>query len=110
MNAQGTVYMSKLKPQVNKDLSGKFMLSLVVIDRIGPHRTESWHLFWNGDQAKEFWEAHAMSLTAGTALDVEVERICPHTIAKSRHADFTEIHAVVKQCSLVERQPMRMAA
>lgn len=110
MKAIGTVYMSKLKPQVNKDLSGTFMLSMVVIDRLGPHRTESWHLFWSGDEAKAFWQAHAMSLTAGQPLEVECERICPHTIAKSRHGDFTEIHAVVKRCTLIERAPMRMAA
>jgi len=76
----GRLFMGKQRPQCGYAANGVFGLTLLAVDRIGPHQTESYLLTWCGPEAQAFWAAHRMELVPGAALAVELGAVRVHTV------------------------------
>jgi len=98
MKAAGMLFMSRTPPQFTHGPKGVPLLLLRAVHRIGPHQAEAWTLFWSGQQAAEFYRAHAADLTAGQPLQVELQQLRAHQVGY--HA---EIQARVESCTLLPR-------
>lgn len=96
MRATGTLYLSKLRPQVSTAADGTFQMQLLTFNREGPHEVDPWRLVWTGAEAAAFWRNHQAAMTPGAVLNVQAERLRPHT---SRLA--AEFHARVMSMRLV---------
>lgn len=81
MNANGTLYLRKIRPIARTDDSGEFRLELALVDNLGrnPHtgreEKEAYRVLWAGPEAQAFWQAHQTDLTTGTPLRVELQRL-----------------------------------
>ena len=71
MYAQGTLYMSRTAPLAVRAADGTFQLSLLLMDRIGPHCVEPWRVVWTGEAARAWWQANQGALQPGQALQVQ---------------------------------------
>jgi len=76
----GRLFMGKQRPQCGYAANGVFGLTLLAVDRIGPHQTESYLLSWNGPEACAFWASHRFDLVPGAALAVELGAVRVHTV------------------------------
>jgi hypothetical protein len=70
MQGTGILYLSKAAPVVSTAADGSFVLTLMAVDRIGPHQVEPWCLTFTGLQAKLFWAVHQATLQPGQPLRV----------------------------------------
>lgn len=102
ISATGTLYMSKTRPLASTAADGTFQLTLLAMDRIGPHKVEPWHLTWSGPEAKEFWLAHQHELKPGQPL-----HFCATGVQSfARKGWAPETHARVQSCALAPHRVM----
>ena len=92
MKAEGMVFLSKGGARLTHFAQGTPTLTLLCVDRIGPHQVEPWALFWHGQAAADFYAQHRDKLLPGTPLTVCVERMRSHTTGRT-----VEISAHVTQ-------------
>jgi len=76
----GRLFLGKQRPQCGYAAGGVFSLTLLTVDRIGSHQTESYLLIWTGPEACAFWASHRFDLVPGAALAVELGAVRVHTV------------------------------
>lgn len=99
MQAHGTLYMSRTPPLATTAADGQFQLTLLLMDRMGPHRVEPWRVTWSGPEARAWWQAHEQALPPGQPLAIRATAI--RSFVSGRTAP--ETHARVLSCALVPR-------
>ncbi|CAN7407144.1 hypothetical protein LJR074_002573 [Acidovorax sp. LjRoot74] len=109
MHHTGTLFMSKQRPTVDQDSAGAFRLELVLVDNLGRNPQtgkdikEAYRVQWTGPEAQDFWTAHRGDLTAGTPLDVALERLRAHPGPQS-HPPMPELRGRVLRLRLLPRR------
>lgn len=96
MTAQGLLFLGKTRPLVTTAADGTFQVTLLAVDRLGPHQVEPWRITWAGAQAQAFWADRSSAMQPGQPLTVELERI--RTFTNGRNAP--EFHAAVRALDL----------
>lgn len=84
------MFLPKAKPLAGVAADGKFQLTLRLLDRIAPGRTEAWQVYWTGAEAQAWWQQHHANLVPGTPLAVRLHSPRTHFDRLSRSP---EIHA-----------------
>lgn len=97
MRATGILFMSNTAPVGATAADGTFCVTLLAMDRIGPHQVEPWRITWVGRDAYEFWCGLVHDLKPGQPISVELERI--RTFTNGRNGG-PEIHAVATSIRL----------
>lgn len=96
MTAHGLLFLGKTRPLVTTAADGTFAVTLLAVDRLGPHQVEPWRITWSGPDAAQFWQERASAMQPGQPLAVELERI--RTFTNGRNAP--EFHAAVRALDL----------
>ena len=99
MRHTGTLFLSRTPPQASTARCGAFQLQMLLLDRLGPHHTEPWHVTWAGAAAQRFWLEHRSALLPGAVMVVELERARIHAL--NCCPPRSEMHAFVTHCALV---------
>lgn len=73
---------------------GTFILTLLVHDAISIAMQTAWRLTWCGQEAADFYRAHAPALTPGALVHVEAEGL---------YRLSTELHATVTRLTMPPR-------
>lgn len=104
MQAHGTLFLSKQRPQVGTAADGVFQLQLLAMDRQGTHQVEPWRLTWAGAEAAAFWRNHQGAMTPGAVLQVQAERLRPHNtrLAAEVHARVLSMRVVRAGAAVAE--------
>lgn len=92
---RSTLFLARERPQVTKTASGAFQLSMLTMDPLQAGLREPWRLFWSGDEAKAWWDAHGNQMQAGQPLHVHATHLQAFQTGRS-----PEIHARVLALSL----------
>lgn len=98
MRPAGIVFLGNTRPEIDTDASGRYRLTLVLLDAISPRRRERWRVSWVGDEARQWWEAFHPRLVPGQPIDAVLER--PRAHATNSRPPLTEIHADVVSLAL----------
>lgn len=108
MNAEGKLYVSRIKPIASMTSGGEFQLTIFAVDRIShqPPIAEPYTLVWAGPGAQTFWEQHCDALVPGQPLRVWISRMRSHTAPRSG----AEIHARVDAMGLAPRANHQQAS
>ncbi|MDD0817182.1 hypothetical protein PSQ39_21285 [Curvibacter sp. HBC28] len=96
------MFMPRARPEASTARDGTFQLTLRLLDRLGPGRTEAWLAHWAGPAAQTWWAQHQSELQPGTP--VRVQLTCPRTHF-DRLARSPEIHARVESLAIEPRHP-----
>ena len=79
---------------------GTFILTLLVHDAISIAMQTAWRLTWCGQEAADFYRAHAPALTPGALVHVEAERLWGFGNGRQMG---TELHATVTRLTMPPR-------
>lgn len=93
LQATGTVFLTKQRPQTGVSDDGTYTVSLRVIDRVGVHERTPWILLFSGDAARAWWALEGHMAEAGDGLEVTLERIRLHEVARDRHGSTVDAMA-----------------
>lgn len=94
MRATGVLFLGKTAPLASVAADGMFTLTLLAMDRIGPHQVEPWRITWAGPAAHQFWSEYGHTvLKPGQPIEVALERIRTFTTGKWSAAE-SHAHAV----------------
>lgn len=93
LQATGTVFMTKQRPQTSVAEDGTYTVSLRVIDPVGTHERTPWVLLFSGDAARNWWAAEGHMAEAGDGLEVTLERIRLHEVARDRFGSTVDAMA-----------------
>lgn len=94
------MFVPKARPQVAVAADGTFQLTMRLLDRLGPGRTEAWLAHWTGPEAMAWWNQHQAELQPGTPMRVQLT--CPR-IHFDRNARCPEIHARLQHIEFAPR-------
>lgn len=92
------LFMSRTPAQMSRTSQGGPLLLLRTVHRVGLHQAEAWTLFWSGQAAQDFYEAHGRQLLAGQPLQVVTEKLRAHVVGTR-----VEIQARVLSCVVLPR-------
>jgi hypothetical protein len=92
---QTTLFLAREKPLATRTSAGVFLLSMLTVEPLDAGLREAWRLYWAGDEAQAWWDAHAQRLQPGQPLAVTATRL--RAIAGPR---APEIHARVLSLEL----------
>lgn len=95
MSATGMLFLSRGGVRLTHDGKGEPTLTLQCVDRIANHQVGPWALFWEGQDAADFYATYADKLTPGTPMVVQVQNLRSHTAGRT-----VEITARVTQLTL----------
>lgn len=92
---QTTLFLGRERPLATRTGDGQFQLALLTMEPIQANMKEAWRLYWLGDEAHAWWQAHGPTLQPGQPLAVTLTRL--RAIAGPR---APEIHARVLALAL----------
>ncbi len=101
MKAAGILFLGATRPLASTAADGSFQLTLLVMDRQGPHRVEPWRVTWTGDAARAWWGRHGAALAKGQPLALELMGL--RTYINGRFGG-AETHATVLSCELAPKR------
>lgn len=78
MQAHGTFFMSKQRPEAATGPDGVFRLTLRLIDVLSSREKEAVQVRWEGPAAATWWQAHHAAIPAGTPIEADLERLRAH--------------------------------
>lgn len=96
----GVMFVPKARPLAGRSADGTFQLTLRLLDRIGPGRTEAWLAHWSGSDAQAWWQEHQANLQPGTPLAVRLRSPRTHF---DRLGRSPEIHAQLEHIEAAPR-------
>lgn len=97
---KGLMFVPRARPLAGLSGDGRFQLTLPLLDRIAPGRTEIWLAHWTGEAAQAWWAQHQAEITPGTPLHVELSAPRCHFCRNSR---TPEIHARIESIEFAPR-------
>lgn len=101
MQAKGTLYMSRQRPEAVTGPDGVFRLTLRLIDVLSSREKEAVQVRWEGPEAAAWWQAHSTHIAKGTPIEAELERLRAYT--GNSYPAIPEMRARVVRLSLAPR-------
>lgn len=102
MQAHGTFFMSKQRPEAATGPDGVFRLTLRLIDVLSSREKEAVQVRWEGPEAATWWQHHHAAITAGTPIEADLERVRAH--AGNSYPAIPELRARVVRLHLAPRR------
>jgi hypothetical protein len=72
---QTTLFLGRERPLATRTGDGQFQLALLTMEPLQAGLKEAWRLYWLGDEARAWWDAHGATLQAGQPLAVTLTRL-----------------------------------
>lgn len=110
LTATGIVYLGKQRPQTSIGADGTWSVTLRVVDRTGVHERTPWLLVFSGEPARAWWALEGHMAEAGDGLQVELERIRLHEVARDRFGSTTDATARAMAIKVVSKAHKAEAA